>query len=124
MKLLNLFLYVSIVSCNNETRKDSLNVRNKFPDSLEFMVTSSPVNLKPTEEPLHLISTQKSSRRKQQRNLRPGRSYQRKETTRVPTVEAITIFKCQSSYMKCEYIPEVKDFPFRCKFTTNEVSPS
>ena len=124
MKLFIFLILVQIfqVRSKNEKRIRPYEGTHKFPDSVEFMVPSSP--MKRFRETRLIINTSKQKTRNQRRNSKAGKSYKTKGSRRPLKVEAITIFQCQSSFMKCEYIPASGEFPYRCRFINETAAPS
>ena len=78
MKLFTFLIIVHIfqVRSKNEKRINPYEGTHKFPESVEFMVPSSPT--KRTSETRLIVNTSKQTTRKQRRNSKEGKSYKAK----------------------------------------------
>ena len=85
-----------------------------YPNSIEFGVTNSPMQMTSNRA----LTTRRSKRR---RYPRKGKTYKKHNQSRNTNVESIKIFECDNSFVKCEYRPQSADYQYRCKFENSEI---
>ena len=85
-----------------------------YPNSIEFGVTQSPMQMTSTRA----LTTRRSKRR---RYPRKGKTYKKQNQPRNTNVESIKIFECGSSYVKCEYRPLLAEYQYQCKFENSGI---
>ena len=85
-----------------------------YPNSIEFGVTNSPMQMTTTRA----LTTRRYRRRRYQRKIK---TYKKQNQSRNTKVESIKIFECDNWYVKCEYRPQLVDYQYQCQFENSGI---